>query len=199
MTPHLRNACELKLLVLALLRLLNRLRLHGVGKRLPALFAQLHPSKGCRTLAAKKRRIGGLMNALAGIKWGWILLAAIAIEVVLFAVIVPLYFVPNGTLAALYLTVPACVIATFFFARWAANKAERYFVLHGLLVGVLAALMYWAISRGSSAALPTVYIVANYLKILAGAVGGYAAQRSMKAEKTISPASQRLHDDGNPS
>ena len=96
---------------------------------------------------------------------------------VLFAVIVPLNFAPNGAIVNLYLIVPACVVATFFGARWAASKADRQFLLHGVLVGVLAALLYWALSRTATVVIPTVYFVANYLKILAGAAGGYSAHR----------------------
>ena len=118
------------------------------------------------------------MSAFAGIKWGRIVIAAFAVELVLFAVIIPWNFVPNGATVALYLTIPACLVTTFFGARWAASKADRQFVLHGLLVGVLAALMYWGISRASPTGLPIVYVIANYLKILAGATGGYVAQRA---------------------
>jgi hypothetical protein len=118
------------------------------------------------------------MSAFAGIKWGRIVIAAFAIELVLFAVIIPWNFVPNGATVALYLTIPACLVATFFGARWAASKATGQFVLHGLLVGILAALMYWGISSTSPTPLPIVYVIANYLKILAGAASGYVLQRA---------------------
>lgn len=136
------------------------------------------------------------MAALAGLKWGRIIVAAIAIELVLFAVIIPWNFVPNGAVVALYLTIPACLVITFFAARWAASKAQGQFVLHGLLVGVLAALMYWAIIQAAPAALPIVYIVANYLKLLAGAAGGYAAPPSLahlSAPVDTAPAACQIH------
>jgi hypothetical protein len=48
-----------------------------------------------------------------------------------------------------------------------------------LLVGILAALMYWGLTSTSPTPLPIVYVIANYLKILAGAAGGYVAQRAV--------------------
>ena len=55
-----------------------------------------------------------------------------------------------------------------------ARRADRFFLLHGLLVGAVAALIYAGLTWKVS--LPTVYIVANYIKLIAGAGGGGLAQ-----------------------
>jgi Na+/H+-translocating membrane pyrophosphatase len=63
----------------------------------------------------------------------------------------------------------------------------RCLVLHGTLVGVLAAVLYAAISW--KATLTTTFIVSNYVKVIAGAVGGLVAQRAAgKTAQTSQPA-----------
>lgn len=64
-------------------------------------------------------------------------------------------------------------VLTFVFAYWVCNKVESKFVLHGVLVAVIAILVFTSLSWGNP--LPAVYVVAHALKIVAGAWGGYAA------------------------
>lgn len=112
---------------------------------------------------------------LARIHWFQIVLAAVLVEVVLLGIAIPLNMSANGRAALLVLVVPLCTVATFIGGWWAARKAGTLFLLHGLLVGAAAALFYGALTWKVS--LPTVYIVANYLKLPAGAGGGAMAQR----------------------
>jgi putative membrane protein (TIGR04086 family) len=114
------------------------------------------------------------MPESVGMRWGRIVVGALLAEVGLFVVAVPLNLIPGGLTVLLYSVLPLCLVATFLGGWWAARKAGGRFVWHGLLVGVLAALLYGALTWKTS--LPTVYVVANYLKLAGGAAGGLLAQ-----------------------
>lgn len=108
------------------------------------------------------------------VHWLRVALAAILVEVVLLGIAIPLNMSASGRAVLLALVVPLCVLATFLGGWWVARKADSLFLLHGLLVGAAAALIYGSLTWKVS--LPTAYIVANYLKLAAGAGGGAMAQ-----------------------
>lgn len=115
---------------------------------------------------------------LSRVHWWRILLAAVVVEVVLLAIAIALNFSASGRAALLALVIPLCLAGTFIGGWWVARRAEGLFVLHGLLLGAAAALMYGALTW--KFALPTPYIVANYLKLVGGAAGGLMAQWRLK-------------------
>lgn len=110
---------------------------------------------------------------LSRVRWLRIIGAAVLVEVVLLAIAVPLNISANGRAVLLAIVIPLCVAGTFVGGWWAARGAGRLFVIHGLLVGALAALIYGGLTWKVS--LPAAYIVANYLKLAGGAAGGLAA------------------------
>jgi putative membrane protein (TIGR04086 family) len=116
-----------------------------------------------------------LMNPLTTVIWVRVLLAAVIVESAMFAVAVLLYFVPHGLAALLYVVPPACLGLTLGFGFWAARKARTHRILHGTLVGSVAALIYVALTWGKT--LPTAYVASEYLKVIGGAMGGLIAQR----------------------
>jgi hypothetical protein len=65
----------------------------------------------------------------------------------------------------------------YFAALW--NLVDSLLVLHGILVGVVAMLLYVGLTRGRPE--PPAYLVAHVLKILGGAAGGFSAERRRKA------------------
>ncbi len=91
---------------------------------------------------------------------------------------IPLNLSANGRAILLALVVPLCVIATFLGGWWVARRAGGLLLLHGLLVGAVAALIYGGLTWKVS--LPTAYIVANYLKLIGGAGGGVMAQSLLR-------------------
>jgi putative membrane protein (TIGR04086 family) len=111
---------------------------------------------------------------LRRIHWLTVLAAAILVEFVLLAVAIPLNMSASGRALLLAIVIPLCVLGTFGGGWWAARRASRLFLIHGLLVGALAALIYAGLTWKVS--LPTAYIVANYLKLIGGAAGGLTAQ-----------------------
>lgn len=110
---------------------------------------------------------------LRRIHWVRIILTALLVEVALLAIAIPLNLSANGRAILLEAVVPLCVIGAFAGGWWAAQKSGELFLLHGLLVGAAAALIYGGLTFRLS--LPTAYIVANYLKLVGGAGGGLTA------------------------
>jgi putative membrane protein (TIGR04086 family) len=111
---------------------------------------------------------------MKNIKWGWIVLGGFLAELLVFVIIIPLTFVA-GRGSMLYSAPPASFIATFILGFWVARKSPERRVLHGFLVGVVAILIYIAMSRAQPE--PTAYIVAHLLKALGGIAGGFLAAR----------------------
>jgi len=106
------------------------------------------------------------------IRWGWVLLGGFLTELVIFAIVIPLSFLA-GRGSLLYSAPSASFVAAFVFGVWVAQKAPQRRVLHGILVGVVATLIYVGISLGRLE--PIAYVVAHVLKVLGGAAGGFVA------------------------
>ena len=126
------------------------------------------------------------MHALSRIRWLAVLLGALSVELVLFAFVIPLPFLPNGDGLILRTVIPVCFVVAFIGGVWIARRAGTLFVLHGLLLGLVAALMYAALTWNKS--LPLAYVVSNYLKVVAGAAGGFVAQRMTAKGSSQRPA-----------
>jgi len=112
------------------------------------------------------------------IQWGRVLLAAFLMELVLFAIAVPLNLT-GAREVALYVVPPAALIATFAFTMWLGRGIVSKFVLHGVLIGIAGTLMYVALTRGRPE--PWQYLVANALKVVGGAAGGMVLTRRRQA------------------
>ncbi len=113
--------------------------------------------------------------------WGRILVGGLLAEVVLIVAIVPLGL--HFGEAFLHTTAPpGSFITCFFAALWVGRRIESRFVLHGVLVGVVAALIYVGLTRAQPE--PLAYIVAHGLKLAGGAAGGFVAKRQRRAMAT---------------
>jgi putative membrane protein (TIGR04086 family) len=112
------------------------------------------------------------------IHWGRILLGGLLAEVALILAIVPLGVrlgVRLGDNFLHYTAPPGSFVMCFLGALWVCQRIESHFILHGTLVGVVAALIYVALTRAQPE--PFAYIVAHGLKLVGGACGGFVAQR----------------------
>jgi hypothetical protein len=63
----------------------------------------------------------------------------------------------------------------FLFALWVCRRVESRFLLHGALVGIVAALFYLALAWNQPQ--PLLYKVAHALKVVGGVAGGAVASR----------------------
>jgi hypothetical protein len=113
------------------------------------------------------------MTHTARIHWLKILIGGFLAEVSVFAVVIPV-FIASGTRGVLYAAPVASLVMCFIFGFLVAHRVESQPVLQGALVGVVATLLYVAMTRGRPE--PFAYLVAHVLKILGGASGAAAAR-----------------------
>jgi putative membrane protein (TIGR04086 family) len=114
------------------------------------------------------------MPTFAGIHWLRILVGGSLAELSVIAFVIPISRL-FGQHSLLYVAPPASMVACFLFALWVGRRIDSRFVLHGVLVGVVATLIYVALTRAQPEPWP--YLVAHALKILGGAAGGFVTGR----------------------
>jgi len=120
------------------------------------------------------------MNAPTGIRWLRIQLGGFLAEISVIAPVLPLALL-FGKNTLTYSAPAASLLACFLFAIWVGRRLTSQFVLHGILVGVVATLIYVALTRGAPE--PPAYLIAHALKLLGGAAGGLvAARRKLPAQ-----------------
>jgi putative membrane protein (TIGR04086 family) len=128
------------------------------------------------------------MNTHTGIRWLRVLLAGFLAEVLVILLVLPLALL-FGKNTLTYTAPAASLLACFLFAIWVGRGLESRFVLHGLLVGVVATLIYVALTRGAPE--PPAYLIAHALKLLGGAAGGlFAARRQKPAQQLNTQAGE---------
>jgi membrane-associated HD superfamily phosphohydrolase len=103
------------------------------------------------------------------IQWGRILLAAFLMELILFAIAIPLFL---GGLARtlVYVVPPVALISTFAVTLWLGKGMKANFVLQGVLIGIVGTLMYVALTRAQPE--PWQYWLAHALKVVGGGAAG---------------------------
>lgn len=125
----------------------------------------------CATISEHYMRIHWIRAAIAGV------LAELAV----FAIVFPARSV-FGQRAFLTSIVIASFVMPLIFALWVCRRVDSHFVLHGALVGIVAALFYLALAWGQPQ--PLLYRIAHGLKVVGGISGGLIASR----RKTPVPA-----------
>jgi len=112
--------------------------------------------------------------ALAHLRWGRAIAGGILAELGVFAIVFPVqhFFGQQAFLASILV---ASFALPFVFALRVARRVASDFALHGLLVGVVAALFYLILAWGQPE--PLLYKIAHGLKLVGGVLGGVAAGR----------------------
>ena len=113
------------------------------------------------------------------IQWGRVLLAAFLMEVVLFAVAIPL-FLGGLSRTLVYIVPPVALMATFAVTLWLGKGMKSNFVLQGVLIGIVGTLMYIALTRAQPE--PWQYWLAHALKVIGGAAAGIVLANRRTAE-----------------
>jgi uncharacterized membrane protein HdeD (DUF308 family) len=109
------------------------------------------------------------LKSLRRLRWGRVLVGGICAELAVFAIVFPvLHFF--GQTAFLVSILAASAAMPFVFALWVDKRVESHRMLHGLLVGAVAALVYLALAWGQTE--PLLYKIAHGLKLLGGLLGG---------------------------
>ena len=114
------------------------------------------------------------------IQWRRVLFGAFLMEVVLFAVAIPLFLGGQGRLLV-YIVPPLALVATFAVTLWLGGKIRTNLVLHGALIGVVGTLIYIALTRAQPE--PWQYWLAHALKIVGGAAAGMILARRQTVPK----------------
>ena len=112
------------------------------------------------------------------LRWGRILAGGFLAELLVFAIVFPTLYL-FGQQAFLASILIASAAMPFIFAVWVGRGIESRFVLHGALVGLVAALFYLGLAWGQPQ--PLLYKIAHGLKVVGGAAGGLAASRRKSA------------------
>jgi putative membrane protein (TIGR04086 family) len=111
------------------------------------------------------------------LRWGRIVTAGLLSEIALIIAIVPLGL-RLGDAFLRYAAPPGSFLVCFLGTLWASRKIESRLVLHGVLIGLVAALLYLVLTRFRPE--PLAYVIAHALKLIGGAAGGYVAERRRK-------------------
>jgi hypothetical protein len=121
------------------------------------------------------------------LRWGRVLLGGFLAELLVFAIVFPVLYL-FGQRAFLASILIASAAMPFVFAVWVGRRIESRFVIHGALVGVVAALVYLGLAWGQPQ--PLLYKIAHGLKLIGGAAGGVVASRRKPAGRPVmvSPA-----------
>ncbi len=115
----------------------------------------------------------------AQIRWGRILFGGFLAELLVFAIVFPvLHFF--GQQAFLTSILIASFVMPFILAMWVGKHIDSGWVLHGALVGIVAAGIYMVIAWGQPQ--PLLYKIAHGLKVVGGAAGGVVASRRKSAK-----------------
>ena len=112
------------------------------------------------------------------IHWLRALLGGFLAEAAVFVIVIPI-LLTAGQAPLLYVAPVASLVMCFLFAIWVGRVVQSHFILHGILVGVVATLIYVALTRAKPE--PSAYILAHALKILGGAAGGFVIARKKVA------------------
>jgi hypothetical protein len=116
---------------------------------------------------------GGAPIAVSkGMHWVRILIGGFLAEALLIVLVIPVAL-KWGQHPLLYLAPVGSLVTCFVFAQWVGRGVASRFVLHGLLVGVVAMVIYVALTLARPE--PVAYLIAHGLKLLGGAAGGWLA------------------------
>jgi len=115
-------------------------------------------------------------STLLRLHWGRAVTGGVCAELAVFAIVFPvLHFFEQTAFLVSILISPAAL--PLIFAVWVDRHVESHFVLHGLIVGVGAGLVYVVVAWGQTE--PLLYKVAHGLKLMCGLLGGVISARRM--------------------
>ena len=112
------------------------------------------------------------------LRWGRVLAGGFLAELLVIAIVFPAQYL-FGQRAFLASILIASAVMPFIFAVWVGRRLESRFVLHGALVGLVAALIYMGLAWGQPQ--PLLYKIAHGLKLVGGMAGGVVAARRKPA------------------
>ena len=127
------------------------------------------------------------MKPTEKIRWGIIVVAAFVIEAALFAILIPVQILFG--MQVFQVAVPvAVVVITFVLTMLFGRRIHAQFLIHGLLIGLIATLIYLGLLvslRAVPTALATyglfMFVVINVSRIVAAMMGTVVEERRQLA------------------
>ena len=116
------------------------------------------------------------------LRWRRVLVGGFLAELLVFAIVFPVLYL-FGQRAFLASIPIASALMPFILAVWVGRSIESRFVLHGALVGVVAALIYMGLAWGQPQ--PLLYKIAHGLKVVGGMAGGVVASRQKGVRRPV--------------
>jgi hypothetical protein len=116
------------------------------------------------------------------LRWRRVLVGGFLAELLVFAIVFPVLYL-FGQRAFLASIPIASALMPFIVAVWVGRRIQSRFVLHGALVGVVAALIYMGLAWGQPQ--PLLYKIAHGLKVVGGMAGGAVASRRKPAGRPV--------------
>jgi len=129
------------------------------------------------------------MNVIQRIHWKWVVAAAFLSEVVVIGVFfllllaatlagVPAIAAPMSPLDNVDAMVSSFAMV-FLFTLWVGKRIDGDYVLHGALIGVVAALLFTGLWVATTPTFvqPPAYVAAHSLKVIGGVCGGLVVRR----------------------
>ena len=110
--------------------------------------------------------------------WGRVVVGGFLAELLVFAIVYPVLYL-FGQRAFLASIPIASAVMPFILAVWVCRRVASCFVLHGALVGLVAALIYMGLAWGQPQ--PLLYQISHGLKVVGGLAGGVMASRRRPA------------------
>jgi len=120
---------------------------------------------------------------MASLRWGRIVLGGILAECLLIVAIIPMRMLGSSETSVTDVAVVGSFVAFVAIAWWLGRSGSRP-VVHGVLMGAVAALFYTVLAVAAqqfvtdAPPMPFIYYVAHALKLAGGATGGWLAQRA---------------------
>ncbi|HEX8164001.1 MAG TPA: hypothetical protein VF538_19175 [Pyrinomonadaceae bacterium] len=144
------------------------------------------------------------MRGKTGVRWGRVIAAGLLTEIGAVLIIVAAATAYKHTAsptaaeyqafaerAGYYVGIFGGALLAFLFSSWACRPLGGDFMINGLLVGCVGASLHVALFAASGAGFQAAYLIADGLKLAAGALGGYLAQRHYGRAAKLRPAGER--------
>jgi hypothetical protein len=126
------------------------------------------------------------------VRWGWVVLGGFLGEIATLALIMGLRLMHGYSVRAYDAQLSILGRATFLvgvfailllFGWWVARKAPALPIAHGLLVGIVAVLVYELLTIRIPVPVTWSYVAVHALKLLGGVAGGWIVARRRHALK----------------
>ena len=121
--------------------------------------------------------------AKSSLRWGRVVLGGFLAELLLIIAVIPVYATEAGQ-TVLNIVAVAGSFAAFVPVAWWLGQTIPRPVLHGVLMGAFAAVVYtlmFVVGKQFDPAtppMPAIYYVGHLLKLAGGAIGGWLATRA---------------------